>query len=382
MKNRMLLMVLLLILVSLMVGGCKTNTSDIQGIEWQWVSLIETQPASQSLNPDAENYTITFVDDVNVAIKADCNQVLGTYSVSGSKMTIETGISTMAFCGEESQDVFYLGLLAQVASFELVDNRLQLGLTDDAGTIGFQMSGQAVVPTAEPPPTEEPAPTAELAPDDGNPAVFLAIITPRTNSEWESTELLEITGSARAMPNDDVIVFFVDGGRNIYGYACAELGAPNDANIKTYKTHMTAPVNTSTEGKVIAVVLGDDGSVVGSAGVFVAANPDKNDRHVTIEEPGYGCIITNPGSFTIEGSAEGGFENNIVVQAQDVNGNVLAEATTNYSSGSTGGPGSWSVTLSVNVARGTEGRLVTFSPDPAGGSPISSRIYTVFYGEE
>lgn len=239
---------------------------------------------------------------------------------------------------------------------------------------------EAVVPTAEPPPTQAPAPTEEV-PDDGNPPVFLAIVRPGNNSEWESTELLDVSGSARGMPNDDVVVFFVDEGRNIHGYACAELGSPNDANIKTYQTRMTAPVNNPTEGKVIAVVLGADGSVAGSAGVFSTANPDKNSRHVTIEEPGNRCTITNPSSFIVEGSAEGGFENNVVVQAQDVNGAVLAEATTTYSSSSAGGYGSWSVTLSVNVPSGTEGKLVAFSPDPAGGSPISSRIYTVYYGE-
>ena len=193
--------------------------------------------------------------------------------------------------------------------------------------------------------------------------------------------MLEVRGSAREMPNDDVIVFFVDEGRNIHGYACAELGAPNDANIQSYRTMMTAPVNSQTPGKVIAAVLGDDGSVAGSAGVFVDAIPDKNARHVTIEEPGNRCVITSPSSFTVEGSAEGAFENNIVVQAQDSNGNVLAEQITVYSSSSPGGPGKWSVTLSVNVAAGTEGRLIAFSPDPAGGSPIISRAYTVFYGE-
>jgi hypothetical protein len=182
------------------------------------------------------------------------------------------------------------------------------------------------------------------------------------------------------MPNDDVIVFFVDEGRNIHGYACAQLGAPNANNIKTYSTRMTAPVNADTEGKIIAAVLADEGGAAGSAGVFATALKDNNDKHVTIEEPGNRCTITNPSSFTVEGSAEGAFENNIVVQAQDASGNVLAEATTT-SSGSAGGPGSWSVQLSVNVAAGTEGRLVAFSPDPAGGSPISSRNYTVFYGE-
>ena len=167
--------------------------------------------------------------------------------------------------------------------------------------------------------------------------------------------MLEVTGSARAMPNDDVIVFFVDEGRNIHSYACAELGAPNDANIKTYQTMMTAPVNSDTPGKVIAAVLADDGSIAGSAGVFVDAVPDKNARHVTIEEAGNRCVITSPSSFTVDGSAEGAFENNIVVQAQDANGNVLAEQTTVYSSSSPGGPGSWSGPSAQPFAGGSDG---------------------------
>ena len=87
---------------------------------------------------------------------------------------------------------------------------------------------------AEAVPTVEPPPTAEPTPDDGNPAVFLAIISPQNGTVWESTNLIHVTGSVRAMPNDDVIVFFVDEGRNIHGYACAELGAPNANNIKTF----------------------------------------------------------------------------------------------------------------------------------------------------
>ncbi len=106
--------------------------------------------------------------------------------------------------------------------------------------------------------------------------------------------------------------------------------------------------------------------IVAGAGGAVA-------KEVTI---GY-QIILNPWKVAI---AQGAFENNVVVQAQDANGNVLAEAVTTYSSSSVGGPGAWTVTLSVNVAAGTEGKLVAFSPDPTGGAPLSSRTYTVFYG--
>jgi heat shock protein HslJ len=143
MKKHTVLLIMLFLLVPVVLGACRGGTADIQGIEWQWVSLRETLPASQSLNPDAENYTITFMDDENVSIKADCNMVLGTYTVSGSSMTIQTGPSTLAFCGEESQDVFYLGLIAQVGSYEIEDGSLLLGLADDAGTMGFKNAGAA-----------------------------------------------------------------------------------------------------------------------------------------------------------------------------------------------------------------------------------------------
>ena len=60
---------------------------------------------------------------------------------------------------------------------------------------------------------------------------------------------------------------------------------------------------------------------------------------------------------------------------------MLAEGITTYSSSTAGGLGPWSVTMSGNVAGGTEGRLVAFSSDPASGSPLSSQTYTLFYGE-
>lgn len=145
MRRREILIVAgLLSLLALTLGACSGGASDIQGIEWQWVSLIETQPAAQSLVPDPENYTILFNEDGTVVIQADCNVVQGTYTASGSKLTIEAGITTLAFCGEDSADNFYLGLLVQVESYELVNETLQLGLAEGAGTMGFVDSATTV----------------------------------------------------------------------------------------------------------------------------------------------------------------------------------------------------------------------------------------------
>ncbi|MFN2275075.1 MAG: META domain-containing protein, partial [Anaerolineales bacterium] len=137
MKKNVSLIVIAVGLAALSLGACASSSAELQGTEWQWVSLIETMPASQSMNPDSQDYTITFTDAENVAIKADCNMVLGTFSVSGSKMSITTSASTLAYCGEDSQDVYFLDLISKVSSFEVADGNLQLGLSNDAGTMGF-----------------------------------------------------------------------------------------------------------------------------------------------------------------------------------------------------------------------------------------------------
>ena len=135
----------------------------------------------------------------------------------------------------------------------------------------FVVVTATMLPPTLPPPTPVPTATPDVPPsptppEDGNPAEFVAIISPGNGTAWESTDWVEVTGSARGMPNDDVVVFFVDEGRNIHGYACAQLGQANANNIKAYSTRMTAPVNVDTDGRIIAAVLADEGGAAGSGG--------------------------------------------------------------------------------------------------------------------
>ena len=112
--------------------------ADLTANPWQWVASVETLPASQSVVPDPKNYTLTFADDDTVAIKADCNQVAGTYSLEGDALTIQLGPSTMAFCGEESLDQIYLAMLGQVDGAAMTGSgELRLLLADDAGHMQF-----------------------------------------------------------------------------------------------------------------------------------------------------------------------------------------------------------------------------------------------------
>ncbi len=129
---------------------------------WQWVSLVETMPASQSMIADSENYNLVFRTDGTYSAKADCNQLQGSYELLGSQLRIEPGISTLAECGPDSSYNLYLSLLGQVDEVGTRDGVLVLVLAQDAGIMNFENAGEA-------PEVEEPQVV------EGDPAVFLGL---------------------------------------------------------------------------------------------------------------------------------------------------------------------------------------------------------------
>jgi len=117
---------------------------EITGIQWQWVELTETEPASQSVVPNPENYVLVLSADGSANLKADCNMVSWTYTLEGSSLTFNTlGPSTLAFCGEESLDTQYLALLGTGGTVSVEDGRLVLELNDNAGRMVFDNGGPA-----------------------------------------------------------------------------------------------------------------------------------------------------------------------------------------------------------------------------------------------
>jgi hypothetical protein len=89
--------------------------------------------------------------------------------------------------------------------------------------------------------------------------------------------------------------------------------------------------------------------------------------------------VVDPAQIVVSGTGTALPENNVVVRALDVDGNVLAEQPT-IASADVGGSGPWSVTLAVGVAGGTTGRIEAFSPSPADGSILAQAVVDVTYG--
>ena len=125
-----------------------TSLENILDITWQWVEMVETEPASQSIVPDPENYTTIFRTDGSVEIRADCNQVHGTYTQQGNALIISLGASTMAACGEDSLDQQYLSSLDQVNTFGMLSGDLKLA--GESFTMGFKDGGSAEIELVDP----------------------------------------------------------------------------------------------------------------------------------------------------------------------------------------------------------------------------------------
>ncbi len=140
--------ILVLLAFALILTGCKrffkSSSTDITGTVWQWTAMQETTPASQSVVPDPQNYTITFNADGTAAIKADCNNVTAKYKANKKgKITIKLGASTLMACGDASQDTVYLASLAKVDSYAIVSGQLQLGFPNGGGKMDFKNGGAA-----------------------------------------------------------------------------------------------------------------------------------------------------------------------------------------------------------------------------------------------
>jgi heat shock protein HslJ len=93
-----------LVTVVVLLTGCGGGSggSSIVGVLWEWNGLQETHPAHLSAVPDPQNYLLLLNKDGSFEAKADCNQLHGTYTLSGGNLTLTHGPMTMAQCAPSS----------------------------------------------------------------------------------------------------------------------------------------------------------------------------------------------------------------------------------------------------------------------------------------
>ena len=107
---------------------------------WQWGgSQYNNDTSSEPENPEA--YTVAFMPDGRVVIKADCNTVQTTYSADGSSITFdEPFITTLVACPPGSLADDFLRDLVAAAIYFFEDNFLYMDIKYDTGTMKFSRS--------------------------------------------------------------------------------------------------------------------------------------------------------------------------------------------------------------------------------------------------
>ena len=143
-KNLLAIVLAACLLMSVVPAAWAQTADEITGVQWQWAQLTETEPASQSVVPNPENYVMVLNADGSVNLKADCNMVSWTYTLEGDSLAFNTlGPSTLAYCGDESLDTKFLEMLGKGGTVSLEDGRLVLTLSENAGTMVFDNGGPA-----------------------------------------------------------------------------------------------------------------------------------------------------------------------------------------------------------------------------------------------
>jgi heat shock protein HslJ len=129
---------LIALVATVVVAGCQSGDS-LAGPTWQWTALEETNPAGQPVSPDPATYTIEFLTDGTVNVKADCNSLTGTYTVGiPLDLTINLANTSMASCGDLSLDRVYLEYLGRISNYSTGTGELKLFFADDVGAMQFR----------------------------------------------------------------------------------------------------------------------------------------------------------------------------------------------------------------------------------------------------
>ena len=129
---------LIAVVAALAVAGCQPGDS-LAGPTWQWTAQQVTNAAGQPVTPDPANYTIEFLTDGTVNVKADCNSLSGTYTVGVPlDLTINLATTTMASCGDLSLDGMYLEFLSRISSYSTDTGELRLFFADDVEAMKFR----------------------------------------------------------------------------------------------------------------------------------------------------------------------------------------------------------------------------------------------------
>lgn len=116
-------------------GDLKLRPS-LPGVTWQWREFAGGN--DEIIRPDnPSQYTVEFLPEGKLAIRADCNRATGKYTVDKSTIDLQIGGITRAMCPPGSLMDRFLRDLGDSSSFVFRQGHLYLALPIDSGILEF-----------------------------------------------------------------------------------------------------------------------------------------------------------------------------------------------------------------------------------------------------
>jgi D-alanyl-D-alanine carboxypeptidase len=108
----------------------------LAGTRWAWISATDASGQTFRVE-DPQRYVVFFQDGGDLAVKADCNRVLGSYSGDGDALSLVAQVSTKALCPADSLEDDFLKGLEETTGFRRDGETLVLVLGQGRETMEF-----------------------------------------------------------------------------------------------------------------------------------------------------------------------------------------------------------------------------------------------------
>jgi uncharacterized lipoprotein YbaY/heat shock protein HslJ len=333
-----------LAMLDALVASLQINEMAANGLvnkTWQWTGEV-LNPSSGAVTANELNgaeYSLTFNEDGTFDGVVDCNATSGGVTIDGGvagDIAFAPGPSTAAFCGEESQDTAFQGMLAEVQDYRVAPGGNMMRLIMPAG--GGEYLFAAVPPQAALA-AEAPGPVERVV---GRQLQWVSFSDPVNGSqdipEPERYQLLlNEDGTVNVQADCNMVqgTYTADGGSITFAFGPSTLAAcPEDSLADQYMQYLTAVrILFNRDGDVFFDLEADGGTMrftdaAGSdSGSAAAGLPEEllntTWQWVGFSDPAVGPQeIPNPENYLLQLEADGRF----LIQADCNSGSGLYSA--------------------------------------------------------
>jgi heat shock protein HslJ len=137
MKDFKIILTVSIVILGVLSACSSPKTTGITDITWAWERFEDTAEMNNIAVDDPSMYTLLLKSDGQYEVKADCNLAKGQYTLEGSSLTLEPGLTTRVACEPDSLSDKYLAQLVGVVTFVMDGDNLVLNLMADSGNMVF-----------------------------------------------------------------------------------------------------------------------------------------------------------------------------------------------------------------------------------------------------